>query len=325
MEATIFAEEQARYGVANDVFAVAIGMVGPTIIAHGTPEQQERYLTPLLRGDELWCQLFSEPGAGSDLAGIATRAVRDGDEFVVTGQKVWTSDAGTADQGILLARTDPSAQKHRGITYFLVDMDTPGIEVRPLRQMTGGTHFAEVFLDEVRIPAANVLGEVDGGWGVAMTTLLNERVFIGGNVRRFSPADLAQLAREHGRSDDHVVRQGLAATHIRSEILTYLGYRVRTAVGRGEEPGPEASCIKLAMAGHLRTSFDLALAIQGAAGVVDGDRWHQQFLNAPSIRIAGGSDEIQRNVIAERALGLPAEPRVDKGVPFDQIPTGVIR
>jgi alkylation response protein AidB-like acyl-CoA dehydrogenase len=321
MEATIFAEEQSNYGVANDVFAVAIGMVGPTVIAHGTDEQKARYLDPLLRGDELWCQLFSEPGAGSDLAGIATKAVRDGDEFVVTGQKVWTSDAGTADQGILLARTDPEAPKHAGITYFLVDMATAGIEIRPLKQMTGGTHFAEVFLDEVRIPAANVLGQVNGGWSVAMTTLLNERVFIGGSVKRFSTEDLVDLARSHDRDRDPTVRQGIASAHIRTEILTYLGYRIRTAVGRGEAPGPEASCMKLSMAKHLRESFDLALAIQGAAGVIDGDKWHQQFLGAPAIRIAGGSDEIQRNVIGERALGLPGDVRVDKGIPFNQIPT----
>jgi alkylation response protein AidB-like acyl-CoA dehydrogenase len=187
--------------------------------------------------------------------------------------------------------------------------------------MTGGSHFAEVFLDEVRIPAANVLGEVDAGWGVAMTTLLNERVFIGGNVRRFTTDDLVTLARTHDRHKHPTTRQGLADAYIRAEILTYLGYRVRTAVGRGEEPGPEASCMKLSMARHLRESFDLALAIQGAAGTIDGDRWHQQFLNAPSIRIAGGSDEIQRNVIGERALGLPGDVRVDKGIPFNQIPT----
>jgi alkylation response protein AidB-like acyl-CoA dehydrogenase len=325
MEATIFAEEQANFGVANDVFAVAIGMVGPTVIAHGSNEQKTRYLDPLLRGDELWCQLFSEPGAGSDLAGIATRAVRDGDEFVVTGQKVWTSDAGTAAQGILLARTDPEAAKHAGITYFLVDMASPGIEIRPLKQMTGGAHFAEVFLDEVRIPAANVLGQVNRGWGVAMTTLLNERVFIGGNVGRLSTDDLVALAREHDRADDATVRQGLAHAYIRAQILNYLGFRVRTAVGRGEAPGPEASCMKLSMAKHLRQSFDLALAIQGPAGMIGGDHWHQQFLGAPAIRIAGGSDEIQRNVIGERALGLPGDIRVDKGIPFNQIPTSPTR
>jgi alkylation response protein AidB-like acyl-CoA dehydrogenase len=201
-------------------------------------------------------------------------------------------------------------------------MATPGIEIRPLRQMTGGSHFAEVFLDEVRIPVANVLGEVNGGWGVAMTTLLNERVFIGGSVKRFSTDDLVSLARTHGRDADPTVRQGLAGAYIRAQILTYLGFRIRTAVGRGEEPGPEASCMKLSMAQHLRRSFDLALSIQGAAGAIGGDRWHQQFLNAPSIRIAGGSDEIQRNVIGERALGLPGDVRVDKGIPFNQIPTG---
>ena len=321
MEATIFAEEQANYGVSADVFAVAIGMVGPTIIAHGNDEQKARYLDPMLRGQELWCQLFSEPGAGSDLAGLNTRAVRDGDEFVINGQKVWTSSAGDAQHGILLARTDPSQPKHRGITYFLLDMSSPGIDIRPLRQMTGASHFAEVFLTDVRVPATNVLGTVDGGWAVTMTTLLNERVFITG-IRRFGPPELIELARTHGRLDDPVIRQELARAHQRDAVLTFLGYRVRTAIGRGEAPGPEASCMKLATARHLKLSTDLALAIQGPAGQLVDDSWHLHFLGAPAIRIAGGSDEIQRNVIAERALGLPGDVRVDKGIPFTSIPTG---
>jgi len=323
LEATIFAEEQARYGVTGDVFAVAIGMAGPTIIAHGTPEQKERYLGPLIRGEETWCQLFSEPGAGSDLAGVSTRAVRDGDEFVVNGQKVWTTTPEDTDHAILLARTDPSKPKHRGITYFLLDMDTPGIEIRPLVQMTGASHFAEVFLTDVRIPAENVLGEVDGGWRVAMTTLLNERIFIGDGNRRTGSAELIELARRCGRLDDPVIRQGIAAAHERESILTYLGYRVRTALVQGREPGREASCMKLAVARHLKLSTELALEVQGPAGTLVGGvggEWYQHFLAAPSIRIAGGSDEIQRNVIAERTLGLPGDVRVDKDVPFSDIP-----
>ena len=239
-QAAIFAEEQAAFGVSTGAFAVGIGMAGPTIIAHGTPEQKERFLPPLVRGEEVWCQLFSEPGAGSDLAGLATRAVRDGDEYVVTGQKVWTSGAQVSDWGILLARTDPDQPKHRGITYFLLDMHSPGIEIRPLRQMTGAAHFNEVFLTEVRIPAANVLGEVNGGWGVAMTTLANERVFIGGGGTGPTFVDLVDLARKLGRTDDPGVRQELAATHTRLEIIRYLGLRVRTATSQGAMPGAEA-------------------------------------------------------------------------------------
>ena len=204
-QAAIFAEESARVGAFGATFAVGLSMAGPTIIAHGTDEQKRRYLPPMLRGDEVWCQLFSEPGAGSDLAGLSTRAVRDGDEWVVDGQKVWTSGAHFSDWGILLTRTDRDRPKHRGITYFLLDMRTTGIEVRPLRQITGAAHFNEVFLTGVRIPHANVLGEVNGGWAVTMTTLANERTFMGSHSRSLGYADLAALARDQrgGRSRGH--------------------------------------------------------------------------------------------------------------------------
>src|SRR5581483_5408971 len=209
-QAAIFTEECAKVGAFGQTFAVGISMAGPTIIAHGTEAQKARHLPPMLRGDQVWCQLFSEPGAGSDLAGLSTRAVRDGDEWVVHGQKVWTSGAHFSDWGILLARTDPEQPKHRGITYFLVDMHTPGIDVRPLRQINGTAHFNEVFLTDVRVPHENVLGEVNGGWAVAMTTLANERTFMGGHSRALGFADLVALARAHGRDGDAVVRQQLA-------------------------------------------------------------------------------------------------------------------
>ena len=320
-QAAIFAEEAARLGVPAGAFAVGISMAGPTIITHGNDEQKERYLRPMLRGEEVWCQLFSEPGAGSDLAGLAARAVRDGDEWVVNGQKVWTSGAHFSDWGILLTRTDVEQPKHRGITYFLVDMRTPGIETRPLRQMTGGEHFNEVFLTNVRIPHANVLGDVNGGWAATMTTLANERTFMGGHGRGLGAADLVVLAREHDVSDDHVVRQGLAAAHTRAQIARYVGLRIRTETSRGRAPGPTASIAKLAAAWNLKRNADLALSIEGAVGMLHG-AWQQSFLGAPAIRIAGGSDEIQRNVIGERVLGLPPEPRVDKAVPFKDLPTG---
>jgi alkylation response protein AidB-like acyl-CoA dehydrogenase len=324
-QAAIFAEEAARVGAFGATFAVGISMAGPTIIAHGTEEQKRRYLRPTLRGDEIWCQLFSEPGAGSDLAGLSTRAVRDGEEWVVDGQKVWTSGAHFSDWGILLTRTDPDQPKHRGITYFLLDMRTPGIEIRPLRQITGTAHFNEVFLTGVRIPHANVLGEVNGGWSVAMTTLANERTFMGGHTRALGYRDLFALAHANDVADDPIVRQGLAASFTRAELARYLNLRTRTMSARGLPPGPEVSVAKLAAAWNLKRNAELALSIEGAAGMLmDGDApsggaWQLSFLGAPAIRIAGGSDEIQRNVIGERVLGLPVEPRVDKGIPFREL------
>ena len=309
----IFIQEQQARGVFAGIFAVGLAMAGPTIVAHGRPDQVERFLLPMLRGEEVWCQLFSEPGAGSDLAGVACRAVLDGDEYVVNGQKVWTSGAHLSDWGILLARTDPDQPKHRGITYLLVDMRSPGVEVRPLRQLTGDSHFNEVFLTDVRVPAENVLGDVNGGWGVAMTTLLNERAFMGGAGPSRSFDDLLTLARQHGRSDDALVRQGLAAAYIRFQLMRYLGVRAKAA--------PEVGMVmKLFAAGHLRQLGDLALAVQGPAGALAGGPWQHQFLQAPSIRIAGGSDEIQRNILGERVLGLPPDIRVDKQVPFRDLP-----
>ncbi|HVX18656.1 MAG TPA: acyl-CoA dehydrogenase family protein [Acidimicrobiales bacterium] len=313
-EATIFAEEQAEFGVSNGAFMVAIGMVGPTLIAHASPDQKARLLGAMLRGEHLWCQLFSEPGAGSDLAGLTTRAVRDGDEWVVNGQKVWTSNATTADWGILLARTNPAAPKHHGITFFVVDMTSPGIEIRPLRQMTGESHFAEVFLTDLRLPADAVVGEVDGGWGVARTTLANERASIGGQGR-FTTDDLVAVARRFGRLNDPGVRQQLAGLHATGECLRFMGYRLRTAISQGRQPGAEANCMKLLQARYLKDASRFAVGVQGPAGMIDhtavsGDEyWKHLLLSAPSIRIAGGSDEVQRNIIGERVLGLPRDPR----------------
>ena len=323
MEAMIFNREQAAFDVSAGVFSVGIGMAGPTIIAHGTDAQKERWLDLLLQGEKIWCQLFSEPGAGSDLAGLSTRAVRDGDEWVVNGQKVWTSGAHYSDLGILLARTDPEAPKHRGITYFVLDMTTSGIDVRPLRQITGRAHFNEVFLTDVRIPHDNVVGEVNGSWGVALTTLANERALIGGGGG-MAFQDLVRLARELGRTGDAVARQGLVDAFIRFEMLKYLGYRVQTAISQGRMPGPESSVLKLAYSRHVARTGDLALALEGASGMLlEGAPhhgfWQQQFLNQWGIRIGGGTDEVQRNVIGERVLGLPREPRVDKDVPFREL------
>jgi len=322
IEAAIFNQEQARFGVSNGVFAIAIGMVGPTILAHGTDAQRARFLPAMLRGDEVWCQLFSEPEAGSDLASLATRAERDGDEFVVTGQKVWTSVAERAEWGILLARTDADVPKHRGITYFLLDMATPGIEIRPLRQMTGHAHFSEVFLDGVRVPAANVLGAVGEGWKVAQTTLASERTAIAGGSGGADPPGLVALARAFGKAGDPVTRQSLVDAHLRSELLRFLRYRAQTALSQGTRPGAETSVMKLAYARFMQQMTTAAIQVQGATGMLDGPElpaggvWTTKFLHAPSLRIAGGSDQVQANIIGERVLGLPSEPRPDKDVSF---------
>jgi alkylation response protein AidB-like acyl-CoA dehydrogenase len=280
----------------------------------------------MLRGDEIWCQLFSEPGAGSDLASLATRAEPDGTGgWVVNGQKVWTSGAHHSDLAILLARTDPTVPKHNGITYFMLDMSTPGVEVRPLPQINRVAHFNEVFLTDVVIPPENVIGEVGAGWTVARTTLANERTMIGGAGTGAPFSELIDLARRTGRADDALVRQALASTFIRTEILRYLGLRVRTAVSHGQMPGPESSVMKLAFSRHSAITGSVITGILGAAGTLQGDPapdddyWAQRFLGQWSVQIGGGTDQIQRNVIGERVLGLEAEPRVDRGVAFRDI------
>jgi alkylation response protein AidB-like acyl-CoA dehydrogenase len=315
-------EGMARY--LSGVFAVAIGMVGPTIIEHGTDEQKRQFLPPLIRGEQVWCQLFSEPDAGSDLASLSTSAVRDGDTWVVRGQKVWTSHAHYADYGILLARSNTQEPKHRGITCFLLDMNAPGLDIRPLRQATGSAEFNEVYLDDVEIPDAMVLGPVDRGWSVAMTTLTSERVSIGGGMPAFQPDRVFDLARR--QSEVHAdggtadgsgsirspqTRQELAAFYTRDRIITWLSYRVRTAMSHGTPVGAESSVIKLAMSQHLAETSDLGLALQGPAGMLDLDdavdhaTWQGHFLYQWASRLGGGTDQIQRNIIGERVLGLP--------------------
>ncbi len=317
----IFNQEQAAFGVTTGPFVIALGMVGPTLLRHGTAAQQAQYLPAMLRGDDLWCQLFSEPGAGSDLASLSTRAERDGDDFVVTGQKVWTSAVTRASWGILLARTDANAPKRHGITYFVVDMSSAGIDPRPLRQMTGDAHFAEVFLDGVRIPAANVVGEVHEGWTAARTTLTAERGAIAGGSTGVDAAALIALARERGRTGDSLVRQALARAHVRQEVLRFLRYRTLTALSQGTQPGAEASVMKLAYAEHLSALTAAALSVQGPLATLAGDllpadgMWSKRFLHSPSLHIAGGSDEIQRNIVGEKVLGLPAEPVAERTGP----------
>lgn len=323
IQGAIFGEEQAKFDVATGSFAVATGMAGPTLMAHGSPEQQARFLGPMLRGEHLWCQLFSEPDAGSDLASLGTRAELDGDTWVINGQKVWTSIGQFADLAILLARTDPEVPKHQGITYFVLDMNDPGIEVRPLRQITGVAHFNEVFLTDVRIPAENVVGEVGGGWNVARTTLNSERAFIGGGSNSWSVDDLIQTATKLGVIDDANVRQDLMRAQCRAATLKFLGFRLRTAMSQGRTPGREALILKLAYARHWAATVDTAMGILGADGLLrtDGDDdWQHAFLNQYAIRLGGGTDEVQQNIIGELGLGLPREPSVDRDLAWKDLP-----
>jgi alkylation response protein AidB-like acyl-CoA dehydrogenase len=270
--------------------------------------------------------LFSEPGAGSDVASLSTFATRDGDEWIINGQKVWTSGAQFSDFGEIICRTNADAEKHKGITAFIVDMRSPGVTIKPLKQMNGGAGFNEVFFDDVRVPYENVIGDVNEGWTVAITTLMNERVAIGsggGGRSRGSVTDLIDLAREHGVATDPVVRQSLAGLYTKSRIQKFLSMRTLTAASKGRIPGPEGSIGKLFGAQMLTDMGDLALAITGIAGVVSGAddnyRWHEPLLGAPAAHIAGGSDEVMKNIIGERVLGLPGEPRPDKGVPWKEV------
>ena len=312
IQAAIFAQEQARFDVPGSIFSQGIGMAGPALMAHGSDAQKDRFLPPMLRGDEVWCQLFSEPGSGSDLASLVTRAEPDGDQWIVNGQKVWTSSAHYSDFGILLARTGEVSDRHRGISYFLLDMRSPGVEVRPLRQITGSAHFCEVFLTDVAIPDANRVGPVSGGWAVAMTTLTSERSLIstlGGD--RFSR--LAALARSTGRASDPVARQDLVEIYIRLELVKYLGWRQLTAMSKGLPQGPESSVAKLALSVTLGRMGDLIMGLRGAGGMVASDDpqvsyLDSQFLGQWSSRFGGGTEQVQRNIIGERLLGLPREP-----------------
>ena len=325
IEQIIIDEELAVAGVHRPPNQIGIGWAGPTLLAAGNEAQKDRYLFPILSGEEFWCQLFSEPGAGSDLANLGAKAVLDGDEFVVNGQKVWTSGAQHSDWGILLVRTDPDAPKHKGITYLLVDMTSPGIDVRPLRQINGVAHFNEVFLSDVRVPKENMIGELHQGWGPILTTLANERSAIGGGGGiKFD--HLAALARTTDRADDPLTRQALAKAYTRYELIRYVGYRVQTALSQGRPPGPESSTLKLAYSQHLAETADLVLAMEGAGGTLDGKDalqggvWQTYFLGQWASRIGGGTDQIQRNVLGERVLGLPPEPRLDKALPFRDLP-----
>jgi alkylation response protein AidB-like acyl-CoA dehydrogenase len=319
VEGTIWAEEKARVG-ANVPFDIpGFGMAGPTIVAHGSEEQQARFLPPLLAGEELWCQLFSEPGAGSDLANLTTRAELDGDEWVVTGQKVWSSAAHEADWGILIARHDFDLPKHKGLVYLIVDMHAAGIEVRPLRQMDGGSHFNEVFLNGVRVPDANRLGEPGDGWKVAVTTLMNERVSLGAATAGFAiPFDrLTATARAAPAGLRRVDRDALARVYTSGRILELLNARVVSKLGKGQIPDAEGSVMKLVLAKLVSDSAELAVHLLGPEGTVEDEAGLQHtFLGSLAFHLGGGTDQIQRNLIGERVLGLPRDEQPDRTLPF---------
>jgi len=320
IEQIIWNQELGRVGLGDSIFLGGVGMAGPTIIAHGSEPQKEMHLRPMLCGDQLWCQLFSEPGSGSDLASLATRAVRDGDDWIVTGQKTWSSFAHLADWGFLLVRTDPALPKHQGITYLLVDMQSPGIETRPLRQMTGGELFNDVFFEEVRVPDANRLGEVGGGWQVCNTTLMYERMAMGGMERHFSFEKLRALAIEQREHLDDLDRDDFARLYAWVKSLELLNARIMTKLSRGENPSRESSVMKLAFARVYTLAAELGLRVQGEAALVRDGAWQQHFLEAPAFHIAGGTDEIQKNIAAERVLGLPRDPFDLRDVPFQELP-----
>jgi alkylation response protein AidB-like acyl-CoA dehydrogenase len=334
IQSVIFSQEQAHFDTPPDIYGIGHGMLGPTIMAHGTDDQKERFLPQMVHGEEVWCQLFSEPDAGSDLAGLKTTAVQDGDDWVINGQKIWTTGAQFCKWGMIVTRTDPNAVKHAGLTYFIVDMEASGVEIRPIKQINGGSGFNEVFFNDVRTSDANRLGAVGDGWRVAITTLMNERSSIGstmgggGGIKEL--IRLAQQVELNGRPaiEDGGVRQRIAQFSVLRSGVKFTGQRSLSALSRGQTPGPEASIGKLVAAVMAQEMADFAMELMGAGGLLWGDdtpfdsTFPATYMGMPGLRLAGGTDEILRNIIAERVLGLPGEPRMDKDKPFKDIPTG---
>ena len=329
----IYNQEEDNFAAPRGVYEIGLGMCIPTMLAYATEEQKQRYAGPALAGEEIWCQLFSEPAGGSDLAGLRTRAERDGDDWVINGQKIWTSGAQFCDYGILVTRSDFSAAKHDGLTFFFLDMRSPGVEIKPIVQASGIANFNEVFFTDVRIPDSQRLGDVGDGWRVSITTLMNERLAVG----TAPPPDfdeLFDLARDLELEDgpaiqNAVVRDKLANFYVQQQGLKFTRYRTMTALSRGETPGPEASITKLVSATKQQEVSNFAMDLQElAGGLMAEDALMMQgifqgaYLSSPGYRIAGGTDEILRNIIAERVLGLPQDVRLDKGIPFNELPSG---
>ena len=334
MQNVIYADEESKYVVPRGFFDIGLGMCIPTLIKHGTDAHRQRYVKPALYGEEVWCQLFSEPVAGSDLAGIRTRAEKDGDDWILNGQKIWTSGAHHADYGIIVTRSDPAVPKHQGLTFFFLDMKSPGVEVKPIKQISGGRNFNEVFFTDVRVPDSQRLGGVGEGWKVSLTTLMNERLSAG----RTLDADMVEFiamiktfTMEDGSPaiKNADVRGKLADWYAQGQGLKYTRFRTMTALSKGQTPGPEASIGKCVSASRSQDYAAFAMELMEMGGVVtDPDHSPQQgffpesWILSPAMRIAGGTDEILRNIIAERVLGLPGDVRVDKDMPFNELPTG---
>jgi alkylation response protein AidB-like acyl-CoA dehydrogenase len=324
-EAALIETAMGGYAIADMYpYGVGLNLVGPVLLERGTPDQQDRWLRPIADGSEIWCQMFSEPDAGSDLANVGMRADRDGDEWVLTGSKVWTSRGAYARWGMCLARTDASLAKHRGLTMFAVEMSAPGVEVRPLVQINGDRHFTEVFVSDVRVPDADRIGDLGAGWGLTVETLAHERATIGG--RAFGGGDAEEVGlpswleewRNAGRLDGPVERQAAMRSFVEHRVNQMATARA-AALADGSAPGPEGSMAKLRSVAAFKSRAYLGKNLRGAAGMLSDSPGHLEFLTAPSMSIRGGTDEVQRNIVGERILGLPGEPRVDKGVAYSEL------
>ena len=333
IENVIWGQEEAKFRTPdNGMFQIGQGMCGPTMMAWATAEQNKRHMPPLASGEEVWCQLFSEPAGGSDLAALRTRAERDGDDWIMNGQKIWTSGAHFSDYAIIVLRTDPTVPKHQGLSYFFLSMKTPGIEVKPIKQISGASNFNEVYFTDVRVSDAQRLGAVGQGWQVALTTLMNERASIGsggglGFDAVFSLAQQVNLGDKPAIEDDGV-RRKLADWYVQEAGLKYTGYRTLSALSRGDIPGPENSIGKLVGAPKRQDMASFAIDLLEASGVIAdaefselANKFQEEYMTSPGLRIAGGTDEVMANIIAERVLGMPQDVRVDKGIPFNEVPT----
>ena len=331
IERIIWAQEESKFNVPKGVYEIGLGMAGPVMMEYATDEQKERYLPPMAEGKEIWCQLFSEPSAGSDVAGLRSKAVQDGENWIVNGQKVWTSGAHFSDYGILVVRHDPSLEKHKGLTFFFVDMKSPGIEVKPIKQLTGGSSFNEVYFNDVVIPDSQRLGEIGDGWKVAITTLMNERLAVG-DADGVDANEAFELAKKHDKDgeqliDNNAVRESIADWYCEVSGLTNTKLRTMSALSRGDTPGPEASITKIVSANKLQAIGNFGMDSSDMSGMLmdeesDFIKFQMAWMGAAGLRIAGGTDEILKNIIAERVLGLPQEARADKGLAFKDIPSG---